>query len=153
MNAPAGERDRIVVGVDGSEPSKLALGWAAFLARSSGARIEAVMTWQNPTYGWAGGWAVPLPSIDISGECVKVLEATLDEVFGPERPAKLEAKVLEGNAAHVLVELSKGAEALVVGSRGRGGFAGMLLGSVSRHCAERAQCPVLVVHGDQRPPA
>jgi nucleotide-binding universal stress UspA family protein len=52
----------------------------------------------------------------------------------------------------VLTELSSAAEALVVSSRGRGGFTGLLLGSVSRHCAERAQCPVLVVHGDRRPP-
>jgi nucleotide-binding universal stress UspA family protein len=153
MSAPVGEQRRILVGVDGSEPSKLALRWAAFLAGSSGARIDAVMTWQNPTYGWAGGWAVALPSVDFSAECAKELNATLDEVFGPDRPAALQVRVLEGNAARVLTELSEGAEVLVVGSRGRGGFTGLLLGSVSRHLAERSKCPVLVIHGDRQPPA
>ena len=58
----------------------------------------------------------------------------------------------EGNAAKVLLEASEGARMLVVGSRGHGGFSGLLLGSVSAACAEHARCPVVVVHGDGPPP-
>ena len=60
--------------------------------------------------------------------------------------------VREGGAAKVLLEASEGAVMLVVGSRGHGGFAGLLLGSVSANVAEHAGCPVFIVHGDQPPP-
>lgn len=156
MSAPV-ESKRVVVGVDGSEQSVLALRWAAFLGRAAGVGVEAVMAWQNPTYGFAGTWSVPPTSFDLSGDCERAIDATLEEAFGPVGdggwPEGLSTLAVEGNPAHVLVERSRGAIALVVGSRGRGGFTGLLLGSVSRNCAERAQCPVLVVHGDDQPPA
>ncbi len=139
------EGPRIVVGVDGSDHSKLALRWAVRLARSFGARIEAVSSWEFPTtYGWA---ALPTewnPGQDMA----KVLTATVDEVLGSDRPTDLVETVLEGGAAMVLLARSESALMLVVGSRGHGGFAGLLLGSVSASVAEHATCPVLVVHGD-----
>ncbi|MDQ1560876.1 MAG: hypothetical protein QOE85_217, partial [Actinomycetota bacterium] len=52
----------------------------------------------------------------------------------------------EGNADEILIEQSRGAEMLIVGSRGHGGIAGVLLGSVSAKCAEHAHCPVLIIH-------
>lgn len=140
---------RVVVGVDGSEQSKQALRWAAHFAAGCGARVDAVAAWLFPAgFGWG---AVPLewsPGQDME----KTLTETVDEVFGSQRPENMRLAVCEGNPAKVLLEESKGALMLVVGSRGHGGFAGLLLGSVSAGVAEHATCPVLVVHGDQAPP-
>lgn len=134
---------RIVVGVDGSEPSKAALRWAARLLAVTGGFIDAVIAWQPPSdLGWAylpSDWR---PDRDAE----KVLTETVDEVFGAERPLDMRLTVERGNPAKVLIDASKNAELLVVGSRGRGGFAGLLLGSVSTSCAEHAGCAVLVVH-------
>lgn len=139
---------RVVVGIDGSAQSKQALRWAASMAGASGARVETIAVWQYPTsYGWV---AVPddwNPGLDME----KALAATVDEVFGADRPAGLRLTVVEGYPTTVLLEASKGARMLVVGSRGHGGFAGLLLGSVSAAVAEHASCPVLVVHGDHNP--
>ena len=75
-----------------------------------------------------------------------MLQTALDEVFASQRPLGLETVVKQGHARNVLLAASEDAEMLVVGSRGRGGFAEMLLGSVSAACVEHAPCPVLVVH-------
>lgn len=134
----------IVVGVDGSESSKLALRWAARIARAENARIDVVGAWEWPyAYGWA---ALPVeysPKDDVE----KVLTEVVDEVFGAERPTGLRIGVLEGDPARLLIELSKTALMIVVGSRGHGGFTGLLLGSVSSKVAELAKCPVLIAHG------
>lgn len=133
---------RIVVGVDGSESSKQALRWAAHLAAAEGSRIEAVTAWEYPQVFNAPvdvGWR---PDVDAD----TVLEETLDEVFGDERPEGLEPVVVHAPARTALIEASRGASLLVVGSRGHGGFAGLLLGSVSSACSEHAHCPVLVFH-------
>jgi len=135
---------RIVVGVDGSEPSKAALRWAARIATLSASRIQAVIAWDYPAnYGFpvqAWNWQ---PDVDAD----LVMKKTLDEVFSGHPPPGLETHVLRGHARDVLLQASDGAEMLIVGSRGHGGFAGLLLGSVSAACAEHAHCPVLVVHG------
>ncbi len=135
---------RIVVGVDGSEPSKEALRWAARLAPGLGATIEAVIAWEFPTnFGWAveaGDWR---PDHDAG----VILEETLTDVFGSTRPPGLVASVQEGRAASVMLEAARDADMLIIGSRGHGGFTGLLLGSVSAECAEHSSCPVLVVHG------
>jgi nucleotide-binding universal stress UspA family protein len=83
----------------------------------------------------------------------KVLTDTVDATFGADRPAELKLTVAEGPPAAVLVDRSAGALMLVVGSRGHGGFMGLLLGSISANVAEHASCPVLVVHGNQLPDA
>jgi nucleotide-binding universal stress UspA family protein len=143
---------RIVVGVDGSESSRQALRWAQRLAGAAGARIEAVIGWQYPVAtGWGAG-SMPL-DYDLEKEMEKVLTDTVDAVFGADRPTDLKLTVTEGHPASVLLQHSAGALMLVVGSRGHGGFLGLLLGSVSAHVAEHAHCPVLVVHGDQLPDA
>jgi nucleotide-binding universal stress UspA family protein len=138
---------RVVVGVDGSEPSHQALRWAAKIADSCGAHIDAVAAWQ---YSIPFGWTTP--SWDPRADMEKVLTKTVDAALG-ERPPAMNLVVCEGNPAHVLLEKSGGALMVVVGSRGHGGFAGMLLGSVSAAVAEHASCPVLVVHGDKPVPA
>lgn len=139
-----GRPARIVVGVDGSEPSEAALRWAARLAPVLGAVIDAVIAWQDPSrYGWT---ALVSQDWRPDQDAAKVLEQSLSNVFGAERPPGLLATTREGHAANVLLEASEDAEMLIVGSRGHGGFAGLLLGSVSTACAEHAHCAVLVVH-------
>jgi len=155
VSAAQPARDRIVVGVDGSQPSQQALRWARFLAHAADTTVEVVTVWQPFTaYGWAGaGWAMLPSDWNPAEDAEEILGDTLKEVFGEQRPPGLQVTVREGGAAKVLLEVSSGAGMLVVGSRGHGGFAGLLLGSVSAACAEHATCPVLVVHGATPPPA
>jgi nucleotide-binding universal stress UspA family protein len=143
MTHETAHQPRIVVGVDGSEGSELALEWAARIAPVNGAYIEAVTAWQYPA---AFGWAIPPSDWNPAGDADKTLVATVDRVFGAQRPADLVLTVREGYPAQVLLDASAGAVMLIVGSRGHGGFAGLLLGSVSANVAEHANCPVLVVH-------
>ena len=153
MSALFDESDerRIVVGVDGSEQSKLALRWAAYLAEPCGATIEAVMAWEYPmSYGFSSGTVV---NWDMEADYDKGLSSAIDEAFGAERPFGLRMTVREGNAARVLLDAAEGATMLVVGSRGHGGFTGVLLGSVSSYCTDHATCPVVVIRGTQPPPA
>jgi nucleotide-binding universal stress UspA family protein len=144
--------NRIVVGVDGSEPSKGALRWASFMADVTGSAIEAVAVWQVAPMWEGAGWSGMAPDWDQSGDLEKMLAATVDEVFGADRPGDLSTVVRPGSAAKALVEASAGAQMLIVGSRGHGGFAGLRLGSVSAACAAHACCPVLVIHGSTPPP-
>jgi nucleotide-binding universal stress UspA family protein len=137
---------RIVVGVDGSEGSKEALRWAARQAEFTGATLQAIITWQYPAfYGW-----VP-DDVDFAGLARRALDGALDEVFGAARPARLETSVIEGFAAQVLVAASEGAELLVAGSRGYGGFTDALLGSVSTYCVHHAHGPVTVIRPSDHP--
>jgi nucleotide-binding universal stress UspA family protein len=141
---------RIVVGVDGSECSKTALAWALNQARWSGARVEAVCTWQEPAmYGFTYATA---PGVfegeSLSALTGKILQETIAEVSGRVAGATavdVVPMVVEGPPAMVLLRIAAGAELLVVGSRGHGAFSGMLLGSVSQHCVQHAPCPVAVV--------
>lgn len=136
---------QIVVGVDGSDSSKNALRWAAKIAPSLGATIHAVVAWEYPiVFGLEGGLPVPWHPDEAAKE---ILNNTLESVFGKERPAGLKGSISQGHATFVLLDACKDAEMLIVGSRGLGGFSGLLLGSVSSKCAEHAKCPVLVVHG------
>ena len=139
---------RVVVGVDGSEPSTRALRWAGFMAHVLDATIDAVMVWEI-TAAMAGGWT---DGWDPEKDTVEELHATVAEAFSSPPPVPVREIVRRGSAASELVEASRGAQLLVVGSRGHGGFAGLLLGSVSSASAEHAHCPVLIIHGDTPPP-
>jgi nucleotide-binding universal stress UspA family protein len=151
MTPRTGTIDRIVVGVDGSEQSKLALRWAGTLSGWTGAPVHAVTAWHFlVNLAYAGGFYVP-PEMDPQADAELMLKETLAEAFAVDPPREVQSVVQEGNAAQVLLEHSDESSLLVVGSRGHGGFTGLLLGSVSSHCAEHAKYPVLVVHGD-RPP-
>jgi len=133
----------IVVGVDGSPESVLALRWAEKLADPLGTVIKAVCTWQmEVVYG-------PYAIAEWDGEpaAQHMLAAALVDAFGDKPPAGLIGECRRGQPAKVLVDEGKSAQMIIVGSRGHGGFAGMLLGSVSSACAAHASCPVLVVHG------
>lgn len=146
---------RVVVGVDGSEQSIRALKWAVILADRLSARVEAVLSWTLPaTFGFpATGFGSLGADWDPQRDNEKYLAEVLDKAFPDGLPAGLTPTVVEGGAARALVERSAGARMLVVGSRGHGGFAGLLLGSVSQSVAEHADCPVLVVHGSEVPQA
>jgi nucleotide-binding universal stress UspA family protein len=141
---PEGSEHTIVVGVDGSRHSVAALRWGAHQAAALAARLEAVTAWEYPaSFGWS---SVPA-DFDPVKDMQKVLSDAVGEAFGDRPPVGLELSVREGGAARVLIEASQEATMLVVGSRGHGGFAGLLLGSVSANVAEHAPCPVLIVHG------
>ncbi len=138
-----GRSERIVVGVDGSACSKEALAWAARQAELTGCPLMAVTTWTLPT---SYGWAPPAPdTVDTRAELQGMLERIVKEVVGESRSFPVELEVLPGHPATVLTELSRDASLVVVGSRGHGGFVGLLIGSVSEHLATHAQCPVVVV--------
>jgi nucleotide-binding universal stress UspA family protein len=140
-------RPTIVVGVDGSEHSKLALTWAARMAAAESARIEAVMAWEIPPVAYGGYYVDPRTVTDMQD----ALAETVDGAFPAGRPEGMELRVVRGDAAAVLLDESRAALMLVVGSRGHGGFMGLLLGSVSSKVAEHATCPVLVVHRSATP--
>lgn len=135
----------IVVGVDGSKASSDALEWAANQAELSGSPLEAVTAWHWPqTYGYP----MPIPSdFDPATEAAKVLESAVGDARKAHRDVEIGTSVVEGHSGHVLVEASKAAALLVVGSRGHGELGGMLLGSVSYFCVTHAHCPVVVLRG------
>ena len=136
---------RIVVGVDGSPSSMAALRWAILQAELTGCAVEAVTAWRLPSrYGFA---AVTDRATDFEGDARKVLADALNEVSSVEPDVVIRSSVVEGHPAEVLVWAARGADMLVVGSRGHGGFAGALLGSVSQYCVHHAPCPVLVIRG------
>ncbi|MFJ5117189.1 universal stress protein [Kitasatospora sp. NPDC088548] len=144
-NIPATRR--IVAGVDGSPSSRQALRWAVGQARLTGAEVEAVLCWLLPPMY---GRAPTSVNRELGHAAEKVLAQAVAEAVGDDRPVEIRESAVLGNAAEILVERSRGAELLVVGSRGHGGFAGALLGSVGQHCVQHASCPVVVVRGDPR---
>jgi nucleotide-binding universal stress UspA family protein len=142
-NSPHAERAAtILVGIDGSPASIDALDWAARQAELTSSRLELVTTWDWPaTYGWA----VPLPSdFDPSEQAQRVLTEAVAGLRTTHPDVEVATRVEQGHPAPTLVDASARATLLVVGSRGHGEFAGMLIGSVSEYCATHAHCPVLV---------
>ena len=134
---------RIVVGIDGSGSSLRALEWAAQQAELTGATLEVVITWQWPR---SYGWTIPVPDdFDPAADAAATLSHAVDELKVAHPGITVTSKTVEGHPAQVLIDLSVGADLLVVGSRGHGEFAGMLLGSVSGHCVTNASCPVLIL--------
>jgi nucleotide-binding universal stress UspA family protein len=138
---------RVVVGIDGSTGSDKALLWAAAQAQRTGAILEVVGAWSIPA---AAGYT---PGV-VFEEFEKAVEDVSDQAVtrATELYPDLEVqqRIVESPAAPALVEASEGAELLVVGSRGRGGFRELLLGSVSQYCAHHADCPVVIVPSHTR---
>ena len=150
-----GESRTVVVGVDGSPESRVALRFALEDARRRGAKVKAVTAYLSPEY-WAASYGVSvLPTIEaVVEDNVTVMRDALSSVV-EETPALAEVPVdllaLPGAPARVLIEQAQGAELLVVGHRGRGGFKSAVLGSVGMHCVLHATCPVTVVRPQQEP--
>jgi nucleotide-binding universal stress UspA family protein len=133
---------RIVVGIDGSDASLDALDWAARQANLTHSTLEMIMTWDWPTtYGWAMYFPEDYNPCEGMPE---ILSKATTELHTAYPDIEITSRVVQGHPAPLLVEASKGADLLVVGSRGHGEFVGMLIGSVSEYCATNAHCPVLV---------
>ena len=142
-----GQEQRIVVGVDGSDSSKAALRWAIRQAKLTGSTVDAVTAWHYPpAYGWA---PVADGAVDFEGNAKQILTEALAEVSALEPDVPVRPLVTEGHPADVLLDAARGADLLVVGSRGHGGFASALLGSVSLYCVLHAHCPVLVLRDER----
>nr|BFD94354.1 hypothetical protein KitaXyl93_57140 [Kitasatospora sp. Xyl93] len=141
---PARER-RIVVGIDGSDPSKAALRWAVGQAVLTGATVHAVAAWEYPSLY---GWFAPMVDDGFERTARRTLSAEINEILGPDRLVEVRESLVLGHAAEVLLEAAEGADLLVLGSRGRGTFARTLLGSVSARCAVHGACPVVIVRAD-----
>ncbi|HEY9373734.1 universal stress protein [Streptomyces sp.] len=138
------ETRRVVVGVDGSPASYEALRWAVRHARQIGATVDVVATYDVP--GAVGRSAPPVAAAFDEEEARLALAEKIRTVVPQTGEVPMVEHVVRGsNPAKVLIAASAGAELLVVGSRGRGGFASLLLGSVSQQCAVHASCPVVIV--------
>jgi nucleotide-binding universal stress UspA family protein len=136
----AGAR-KVIVGFDGSRASRAAAEWAAGEATLRGAELEVIMTWDWPL---AYARTPMLHESDPVGETRKEFEAEVVGLQDNHPDLVITSVFTHGHPVPILVEASKDAELLVVGSRGHGEFVGMILGSVSQHCAAQAHCPVLI---------
>lgn len=150
----AGASTTIVVGVDGSDDADRALVWAIDEAKLRDARMRLVTAWHVPAtvYGAPGfflGAPGSVPAVSASAdESFRTLAEDVAEAAAEKARAAgvdVETSVRQGQAADVLIEAAADANLLVVGSRGHGGFVGLLLGSVSSQCAHHARCPLVIV--------
>ena len=137
-------RGRIVVGVDGSDHSVLALRWAVRQAERTGADVDVIACWQWPAS--AGGF-LPYENFDLSAVTSKAVDAAVASIVCDEDQTAVAVRttIIEGYPAKALLDAAEGAELLVVGSRGHHAVSGLLLGSVGLHCATHAPCAVLIV--------
>jgi len=137
---------RIVVGVDGSEESKAALRWAYEEAERSDACLEVVHAWTLPVLGDFSGMAArAIGAYRLAAE--ELLSHVIADTIGEPSDVKVLPTVVENTPAAALIDIARGADLLVVGSRGLGGFRGLLLGSVSQACTHHAPCPVAIIRG------
>jgi nucleotide-binding universal stress UspA family protein len=138
----------VVAGFDGSQGSEAALRVALREARLRQARLLVVASWHVPAY-YYGSAAAPSAALALAEDVRKALTEKLEEAVAALRAEagelEIETRLVEGPAASALTKEAAGAELLVVGSRGLGGFRELLLGSVSHQCAQHASCPVLIV--------
>jgi nucleotide-binding universal stress UspA family protein len=135
----------VLVGVDGSPGSHVALTWAAAEAADHGADLVVMNVWEHSVPPVTGSASVSEHSVpDPSQRTADDLVREIEEVLGRDPSVLVQPRVKQGNAAKVLIEESAGADLLVVGTRGHGGFGGLVLGSVSQHVAAYAKCPVTV---------
>jgi nucleotide-binding universal stress UspA family protein len=128
---------RVVVGIDGSDASDRALAWAATEAVRTGAVLEGHCS-QGVGYLYT-------PRDEAQTASQKTIDEAADRVAEIAPGVTFKGVAHEGPAAKDLIDASEGADLLVVGSRGRGGFRGLLLGSVSQQCTLHARCPVVIV--------
>ncbi|GAA1396555.1 universal stress protein [Pseudonocardia kongjuensis] len=146
MHTPGGP---VVVGVDGSGLADAALGVAFAEARLRGAPLVALHAWSDDV-------ADPYVGLLVDSEATlaaerRLLDVALARWTGEFPDVEVRPEMVRDGAARALVAASAGARLVVVGSRGRGGIAGLLLGSVSRALLHHAHCPVLVARNDSAP--
>ena len=140
------EGGRVVVGVDGSPGSLHALAWAGREAHLRNATLEVVAAWTYPTPVLLVPVAPDPPAVKTLRKHARdMIDRAIEKVTDDVAGVNLEPRVLEGDPSAVLLDRAKEADLLVVGSRGLGGFRGLLLGSVSQQCAQHATSPVVVV--------
>lgn len=142
-------RDRVVVGVDGSPAADAAAQWAAreAIARGCGLTLLATVSPALATTGFGPGMPPSLDLIDtLQAQALDVLNATAASLTGVDVITHVEV----GSASSALIDASRLAEMIVMGSRGRGGFKGLLLGSVGAQVAAHADCPVAVIRSEPR---
>jgi nucleotide-binding universal stress UspA family protein len=145
--------DTIVVGVDGSNCAREALKFAAHEAALREARLRIVCAWEIPPAIYGGGFAPVLDQETLDGFRVGadgVVEGALAQAKGLEPAVECEPRVAEGQPADVLLREADDADLIVVGNRGHGGFASLMLGSVSHQVVQHARCPVTVVRETNR---
>jgi nucleotide-binding universal stress UspA family protein len=144
----------IVVGVDGSDPSRGALDWALGEASLRSARLVAVHAWSFfPSVSsdpFPGGYGQVSVATEEAYEALRLaaerlLESEVSAASRAHEGVEVELQTVEGRPAVVLLEAARDAQLLVLGTRGHGGFAGLLLGSVSQQCAHHAPCPLVSV--------
>lgn len=140
--AAAGAGGRIVAAVDGSEASKRALRWGITEAELRGVTLAVVNAWHQPFVGTTYPTAMFDPAV-----FQEAADAVLDEALTACDPGDvtIERVTAEGTPASVVLDAAADADLVVMGSRGLGGFKGMLLGSVTNHVTRHASCPVVVV--------
>jgi nucleotide-binding universal stress UspA family protein len=149
MSGERSGQELVMVGVDGSAESVRALSWAARYATATGARVQAVLAWHYPAVaGQAPVGIAPDPvQRETEAEQLAILDKAIAQAYSGQPGPAAEARLGYGHPAQVLIEGSKEADLLVLGSHGHGAFTGMLVGSVSIHCVTGAFCPVVVVRG------
>jgi nucleotide-binding universal stress UspA family protein len=134
--------ERIVVGFDGSPMAQHALRWALDEGRARRAVVVATYAWRSPIVGYS---PAPVDSTSIEAEAETILAKAIRAEDTTGLPRSVGRVVLSGSPSAVVLSTAKGAHLVVVGSRGVGGFKGLLLGSVSHQVARHAPCPVVVV--------
>jgi nucleotide-binding universal stress UspA family protein len=142
---------RILAGVDGSPSSLSALRWAIRQAGLTGATVDAVITWHYPVSDGGYGWG-PMgtgTAFDFKENAEKVLADAIGKAYDPGSGVPVRARVVEGNAAQVLLDASDGADLLVVGSRGTADSPKRCSARSAKHCVHHAHCPVVVIRGQE----
>jgi nucleotide-binding universal stress UspA family protein len=140
----------VVVGVDGSDESRTALRWGVAVAASTEVPVRAVQAWTYSRLSVIPGWPEPLPRNEMEQRTLGDLGGFVEDTFGAEHP-DVRLDVRSGPAAGAIMSAVGPESVLVLGSRGLGGFTGMLLGSVSRACVEYAPCPVIIARSPEPP--
>ena len=133
----------VVVGTDGSPNARAALQWAIGYARRNGALVRVVHAWHYPYGATEAGAMVAPPMTEFEEAARAALDAAVAEV--DTSGIDIETVLRQGSAAGALLDEAEHADMLVVGARGHGGFAGLVLGSVANHCARHAHVPTVVV--------
>ncbi len=138
---------RIVVGIDGSQGARRALEWAVAEAKLRDAHLVVVHAWLEPA-AVAVGSVVTAGGVEpeiFEDAAERTVADVLDAIDTTGLPQGIESHVVSGAPARALLDMAEDADLVVVGSRGRGGFTGLLLGSVSQQVAHHATCPVVII--------